>query len=819
MKNKATALMMIALCGLLCACNFQKGGKSETSSQPGGDSSGGESQSQSSEPSGDVVSGSPYATLNGRKAKKIYETLTTSNIASLNYLQTSAAQNARYFTNFIDGLLTHSEFGTLELDLAESASHNEDYTEFTFKVRQDENLVWVNYEGKPYVYDRETQYIKAEDFVAGAKIVCTMSNGADTYYLLTDFIEGALEYYLYTQIQYGKAQGMTEFTRLRTDAQMANWINKQIKSDHDNVYHAGGYDEHPIEADDIPNIASGARFGVVAEDGYVTYILMQPAMYFPTLLTYSCYLPVNEHFYEMKGSSFGTSARDSILYNGPFYLEQLDETNIILAKNQVYAARKDIHNYNKVHVDKIKYNLVKTDIDSSYVRNQFENGNIDGFSLSPNDSEGWAKYVLGPNEDGTLENPYDGLVNARLLDTIGYAYGSNIVLERSKDSNSLTTYSSLGSKDEIKNTEKALRLLDVRKALMGSFDYPEYFQRYAEGDKDSVLARQMLVHTYVPRNFVYDNNGNEYTQTYYAKALSEKRGISLEQAQEYLTPGTWEHRQNDQSTVNGLVAKALASIEAYNNSELATTYGAISLPIQIEYFSMWHDQTTKTYDTLMIDAMNRRLNGIDRVEANYANCNYFRVVPTDLVTDANYSKADGQATGAAAFDFSAHMWGWGADYGDPLTYLNTYTKKGDWGSIFHFINEDYIPNITVDNGVVSESDLLAAYTDMVKTGQQEYQNLTKRYTAFAAAEVELIEGLAIYMPQTNDGQGWSLSISKAAGYECPTSNYGLSNDRLTGLWVLTEPLNRQERAEIREQFEAKKAEYTSTHPSYNIYGE
>ena len=232
---------------------------------------------------------------------------------------------------------------------------------------------------------------------------------------------------------------------------------------------------------------------------------------------------------------------------------------------------------------------------------------------------------------------------------------------------------------------------------------------------------------------------------------------------------------------------------------------------------MWHDQTSKTYDALMIEAMNKRLNNIDKVEDNYANCTLFKVVPTDKVTDANYNTVDGQNNGAAAFDFSAHMWGWGADYGDPLTYLNTYTKSGDWGSIFNFINMDYVPNIKYEGGVFSEEDLLLNYTNMVKKGQQEYENLAKRYTAFADAEYELINELAIYMPQTNDGQGWSFSISKAAGYECPQSNYGLSNDRLTGLWVLTAPLTREERQAIRAEFEANKAEYTSTHPSYNIY--
>ena len=838
MKSKVNALMITALCGLLTACNLggrsnknssetsrseQTSSEQQSSGQSSGQSSEGSGSSESSSSSSvvrdDVVHSSPYDLLNGREAKLNYETLTTTGIASLNYLKTSAAANANHFANFLDGLLTHNEFGVLELNLAESAEHDVDYKTFSFKVRHDENLVWSTYDGKPYKVAGETQYVTAADFAYGAKVVCNYSTGSDTFYLMRDFISGALEYYLYTQILDGQAQGTKTFLNLNTPAKQAAWMNKEIQNKYANVYTNGGYEDHPIEAADIENIANGSRLGVVAdeEENTVTYYLMQPAVYFPTLLTYSCYLPVNEHFYTEKGSKFGGSARDSILYNGPFYLSQLDETNIVYSKNTTYAKRADIHGYNTARVNTIRYNIVKSDIDSTFTRTQFENGNIDGFSLSPNDTEGWERYVTGPDDSGTIDKPYDGVVNSRLLDTIGYAYGSNIVMERSKNSKSLDTYSSKGSADQIKNTEKALRLEAVRKAIMASYDYPTYYSRYADGDSESVFASQRLVHTYVPRNFVYDNNGNEYTQKYYAEELASKKGISADEARELITPGTWEHRYLAQSAVSAKVQDALNAINAYNASDLATKYGAISLPIQIEYFSLWYDQETKLYDSQMILEMNKRLNGVSSYADDLSDLPYFKVVPTDNVTSSNYSKCDGQETGAAAFDFSAVMWGWGADYGDPLTYLNTYTKGGDWSSIFYFISLDYVPNIKVSGANVTENDLLGHYTETVNQGKLENENITNRYTYFARAEVELIEDLAIYQPQTNDGQGWSLSISKTAGYETPTANYGLSNDRFTGMWVLKTPLTGAERASIRAEFEAAKHEYTSTHPTYNIY--
>ena len=699
--------------------------------------------------------------------------------------------------------------------------------------------------------------------------VCTYFAGADQnteggslYYLLTDYIQGAAEYFLYTKVLDGQSQGTAEFTRLNTPEKVANWIQKTLKSDYPTAYTFGKYESNPLTGEAIPNIANGSRFGIVIDEAAntVTYKLLSSMMFFPTMLTYSCYLPLNENFYNENKASFGKTSPDSILYCGPYYLSKLDDTTIEYKRNSHYHKRADLSDpsskgYQKARVETIRYNIIKSDVDSSYTRVQFENGNIDGFGLSISDAEGWKKYVTGPDGSGDHENPYDPLVNSRLLDTIGSCYGSNINMERRNES-----VSSFTTAADNANTKIALRLQDVRQAIMDAFDYPTYYSRYADGDSTSIFARQELVHTYVPKNFVFDDNGSEYTETYYAKALTasekvykcdecelywsekqvnssddcpnhfEKKAdgtpkcngkVSLvgdEHINELIAPGQFQTRQLNKNAVATSAQKAKDAIDAYNASSIpASDAEKISLPIFVEYFSSWNaSQEEKAYDIKVINEMNKRLNNVETVADNYSNCNFIRVVPTDEVNTSNAEKVSQNAQ----FDFAGIAWGWGADYGDPLTYMNTYTKGGDWSSIFKYIADDYVPNVRWNSThtALEKVDLLAEYTEMVNQGKKETTNLTNRYTKFAEAEVKLINELAIYMPQVNRGQGWSLSISKSAGYEMPTANYGLSSDRLTGMWILADVLTREERAVIRAKFDAAKEVYTSTHPTYNIYG-
>ena len=781
------------------------------------------------------INDSQYDGLNGRVAKKVYNSLTTTSIASLHYLKSSAAANATHFANFVDGLLTHNDFGTLELNLAESASHNDDYTEFTFTLRDDKNIYWSTYQGKPYKFNGEVQYVKASDFVKGAQVVNTFSVASDTGYLMRDFIRGAVEYYLYTQIKYGEAMGTKKFVDMDTDAKKCKYIKDTIFNEYPAVYDAQyneAYGGTELTAADIPNIANGSRLGVTANDAArtVKYSLLSPARYFPTLLTYSTYLPVNEHFYEEHLNNFGSNTPDSILYCGPYLLSEVKETKIVYKRNAAYIKRKDVQTdyYKMPRIEKIIYNIASTNIGEDYTRTQFEAGNIDGFSLSSNDEVGWNKYVKGADGSGSIEEPASGLVNNRWLDTIGSCYGSNIVMDRTKESGSKKSYSTNGSLESVKNTERALRIQEVRQVILEAIDYETYYARYYNGEAENkIFATQRVVSTYVPRNFVMDDNGNEYTEEYYASALAEYKGITKEEAQAYIAPGQYDSRHlSEKSDIDALVDKAIQAIEDYNaDSALVSQYGAISLPVNLEYFSMWNeDQTGKTYDIKFINSMNKRLNKIAASEAlpsDTSTLPYFRVIPTDKIDSSNYETVSGSANGSyAAFDFAVVQWGWGADYGDPLTYMNTYTIGGDWGSVFYYVQEENVDNIVrKENGDYEVKNLLAEYTSIVEDGMHEYENLTARFGYFAEAEVKLIEELGIYKPQVNYGQGWSLSISNSAGYEMPTANYGLSNDRMTGMWVLKDVLTRDERAAIRAEQEAAKAAWLETHDAYNIYGD
>ena len=798
-----------------------------------------------------VIDNSPYSLLNGKTAKKRYESLASVGIGKLNYMETSAAQNAQHFANFVDGLLTHNDFGTLELNLAESARQENDYKEFIFKIRDDDNLVWVTYKGKPYKFGGKVQKVTAADFVFGAKLINTFSVASDTGYLMRDFIKGAAEYYLYTEIVDGKNNKDPEFTALDTDTKIYKWIYKHLKSDFPSVFKAQ-YDPDnggtPLTAADVPNIANGSRLGVKVENGNcVRYSLLDSAMYFPTLLTYSTYLPVNENFYNEKKALFGTSSPDSILYCGPYLLSKHDETNIEYKKNPYYAKRKDVieNRYKQAFVETVHFSI-KDDIDSSESRIQFESGNIDGFSLSPNDKVGWKKYVVGENGEGDIEHPVSGYVNSRWLDTIGSCYGSNIVMDRTKNKKSKVSYYSKGSEATVANTERALRIQTVRQMLLSVIDYRTYYARYADGSIDDVFATQRLVSTYVPKKFVKDDNGNEYVEEYYSQALADYKGITKEEAQALVEPGQYETRQldwyetvetdegtktvgSDRDQINAIVADAVAAINEYNASSLAGEFGEVTFPVNIEYYSMWDaDQETQMFDNTFINEMNRRLNNIpDSVDDEHIleNCDKFKMVPTDLITKSNYNDVSGSNPNEyAAYDFSVVQWGWGADYGDPLTYMNTYTYGGDWSSVFAFVgfkDAKATQNIrhNPETDALEAVDLLGEYTELVDAGKGETLNLTNRYQAFAEAEVKLIEELAIYKPQVNYGQGYSLSISHSAGYEMPTANYGLSNDRMTGMYVLVDTLTAKERADIRVEQQAAEDAWNASHDAYNIYGD
>ena len=276
-----------------------------------------------------------------------------------------------------------------------------------------------------------------------------------------------------------------------------------------------------------------------------------------------------------------------------------------------------------------------------------------------------------------------------------------------------------------------------------------------------------------------------------------------------LKPGQTETKTLNQEEINELLELAEEAIDLFNAENPSE---AITKPINLELYSLWFDEDSQAEDTKIIASLNTRLN-----YGKAGDNKLFNVVPTDGITNSNYNTA----SRSGKWDLSTIQWGWGADYGDPLTFMNTYIKGGDWGDVFPYVNEEYVDNYEINEagtGLV-KSDLLEEYTNIVNQGAQETDDFNARYDFFAKAEYKLIEELGIYKPQTNNGQGWSLSVSRSAGYMMPTSSYGLSNDRLTGWYILDQVMNRDERNAAREEQRKLKEAYVSEHGAVNIYDE
>ena len=752
--------------------------------------------------------------LAGRLARDRYNGLTGTSIGSLNYLKTQEAKNATHFANFIDGLLTHNEYGALVKNLATKVTHNEDYSEFVFTVK--DGVKWQRYDGTQYEANIEgvdvPQFVVPSDWITTAKAICTYSNGSELDYLVCTFVEGAQEYWAYTRCQYGVANKQSGYKFAMDDTEaVAKKINSLIQEEAPSVWalqYQNG--EKKVEADDVPNIKNMSRFGVIADDDKMTltYKLIQKAPYFPTLFTYSCYLPTNQYFLnDTKFSNFGTE-QDKILYNGPYLLSKWSDTKISYVSNADYWNVE-----NTVTVQNVNYDVITGSVDDNYTRKEFEAGRIDGFSISMKDAEGWKKYVTGKKGQGTYDNPVDARVNARLTDTIGNMYGSNLVLARDKVSGGTTSYVKDATKDTVKNTARALRLGDVRRAILDSYDLTTLFDvRYENVDES--LRQQEKVWTYVPKGFVIDDSGNDYL-THLYEVYADKKGLEVGDidnpaegtAAWELRPGQTTSKTLSQEDVNKLLEKAEQAIDLFNAENPSQ---AITKPINLEYYSVWSEEESRTIDGKIIDSLNTRLN-YGKVGDN----KLFNVIPTDKVDASNYESVSRSGN----WDISFVQWGWGADYGDPLTYMNTYVTGGDWASIFPYIDLEKVDNYEINEagtGLVN-SNLLEEYNEIVNLGAQETEDFNKRFDYFAQAEYMLLEELGIYKPQTNNGQGWSLSVSRGAGYMMPTASYGLSNDRLTGYYVLDKVMKRDERNAARAKQQELKEAYLEEYGVMNIY--
>ncbi len=772
--------------------------------------------------------------LTGYTAKNIYKAYMGSAPKDLNAIASQSGDVISHIANFEDCLLMNDGYGILSKSLAATATRNDSNTEFSFTIKP--GIKWMKSDGTQYVNrggKGDPQYVTAKDFLTTAKAILDPKNNSEIYYMYTLFIENAWEYYCYKIMTNHMAEGTSvnghTAEELKKDKNLQCTVLMELIKEYSNED-----SKETITPTMLTQIDRFQRVGVkVSSSGVLTYKLNQPAPFFPTMLTYTPFTPINEYFLDEQGGAgseghYGQK-RENILYCGPFICSEYTTQGMKYVKNEEYW------NKDYVHIDKVEYIVADTTLGYADQREAFKDRTVDGFSLNKiEDPVGWQEYIVGDGT-GTIEKPYSPIVNSRELDDIDYTYHFVVNPNRSTEKNSYANsafYKSFGSDEkivaDIENTNRALSLQPVRKLLLHGFDLERYNESYKAPERD-----QYQMNTFTPRGYVYDEKGNDYV-SYYYQYFAEQKGLEPTNPEETLADvgekvvGPQQIggvNYTDDATIlakypwlsaSDMVDDAQKAIELYNADPANTK--KITLPINIEFLGVGQlSPSAAEYEEDAVIHWNERANGCvisdtRHKETGLPLCKNAQVESGKqydifYMRLSNASNSDALTAQTNNGYYTLYTgWGWMGDYADPLTYVHCYAVNGEMSKMCGNTNAEAISYaLNEDKTALVPSQLYKEYTQAVIEANEERSAMSTRYDAFAKVEYMLLNELYLMCPQAMYTQGYAVSVSRAAGYENPTAHYGLADHILSGMWVLVDaPLgeDRQKARDLREEREA-----------------
>lgn len=341
-----------------------------------------------------------------------YNYVYSSELTTINYLVTSSNNEFGVAANLVDSLVEYDRYGVVKPGLATDWLVSDDNTIWTFKLR--EGVKWVKQDGEEYAE------VVAQDFVDSMEYILDSSNESLTANVVYSVIKNAEKYY-----------------------------NKELND--------------------------FSMVGVKALDKYtLEYTLEKPVPYFLSMVTYSCFFPVNGQFLEEKGDLFGTD-NYNLLYNGAYILDVFEpQTRRVLKSNENY--------WDKANVFIKKINVTYNKESAALAPELFLRGDIDNAEIPSTVLDEWMKDL----EKSKMVRP-----NKTTYYT--YFYCLNFNPQFSKEY-------------EPDNWSVAVNNLSFRKALFHALDRRAAMLTLEPYDPD-----KRLLNTITPKNFV-DVNGIDYTQ-------------------------------------------------------------------------------------------------------------------------------------------------------------------------------------------------------------------------------------------------------------------------------------------------------------------
>jgi ABC-type oligopeptide transport system substrate-binding subunit len=398
--------------------------------------------------------------------------------------------------------------------------------------------------------------------------------------------------------------------------------------------------------------------GFKAVDDYTLQITLEkPTTYFMTMLTYSMFLPMCKSFYESRGGVYGKDAYaeasqdttkytfglntdvSSQVYCGPFLIQKLNpQSEILVVKNENY--------WNK---DSVTLNSIKWVFDDGSNPLAFYNDCVNG--IYPAVGLGATNGLL---EQAQKDGNFDKY--GYITDTTSTTYFGGLNLNRGTFKLESGACASTHTEDQKIDTHIAMLNQDFRLAVQYSFDKKTY-NAVSRGED---LALTSLRNMYTHPEFVWlssdqtDADGHTFpAATYYGDMVQyyvkEKYNMPID-----VHDGVdgWFHPTEAKAHLE-------KAVEALGDS--------VTWPIHIDIVYLGTSETN-TNQAAAYKAKVEETLGADRVVVDLIKAENVQ----EEFYPCGYRARNGEAGNFDMFYGS----GWGPDFGDPCTYLNTFLSRG-----------------------------------------------------------------------------------------------------------------------------------------------
>lgn len=412
-----------------------------------------------------------------------------------------------------------------------------------------------------------------------------------------------------------------------------------------------------LNADEYINgeVTDFAEVGVKALDEHtLQYTLCQDTPYFLTMLSYSVFAPMCRSYYESQGGKFGAefdasaadylygTSPDNIAYNGPFVITNWTSENSI-----TFKANASYWNADKINLHTINW-YYNDGTDATKAYNDMKNGTLTSCGLN-------SAALEACKADGL----FDEYVGTSLTDATAFMGFFNLNRTNYANINDGAAASTMTVNDADR-TNAAMKNLHFRRALMLSLDRKGYNAQTVGDD----LALVSLVNSYTPGTFVtmpedvtIDGLGTFAAGTYYGEIMQaqiDADGLDIK---------VWDAENQQSNGFDGWYNPEAAAEElALAVEELAAEGIEISAenPIYIDLPCFTGSDAYSKRANVLKQSVEAATNGlmiVNLVECVDSSTWYYAGYYTDYGYEANYT----------VYDVS----GWGPDYGDPQTYLDT----------------------------------------------------------------------------------------------------------------------------------------------------